>query len=202
MPKHPLTAVRDRSVLVVLDLHGRLQENVLDQDVVATNAVAVARIAAIAKIPILLTEQNPKALGHTLPQVRAALPGAPVLDKMAFSAFGEPAFVRALAGLGRAHLVVCGIMTHVCVCQTALDAIAAGHTVHVVGDAVSCWKESDHHAGLEKMRQAGAVIGTAELIAYEWLERAGTEEFRAALPWLKKKDPAPMLSLPAHPAHG
>lgn len=201
MPKHPLTAVRDRSALVILDLQGRLLETVLDRDTVTAAAALTARLAGIVKVPVLITEQNSKSLGHTLPQIRVAAPGARVIDKMAFSAFGDATFARTLADLGRSHLVVCGIMTHVCVCQTVLDAVAAGHTVHVVADAVSCGTLTDHHAGLDKMRQAGAVITSAELVAYEWLERAGTDEFRAALPWLKKKEVAP-APLPAHPASG
>lgn len=182
---HDLTAARDRSAVAALDLQGRLMEDILDRESVVANTAKLCRIAGLLKIPVLVTEQNPKALGHTLPQLRQALPAHRTVEKMSFSALGEESFRNALRETGRSHLVVCGIMTHVCVCQTVLDALAAGLTVHVVGDAVTCWKETDHHAGLEKMRRAGAVIASTELVIYEWLERAGTEEFRAALPYLK-----------------
>jgi nicotinamidase-related amidase len=192
---HPLTAARDRSVVALLDLQGRLMENVMDREAVAANTIQICRVAGIVKVPVLATEQNSKSLGHTMPQIREALPaGSRTIEKIAFSAFGEEGFAKALAETGRTHLVVCGIMSHVCVCQSVLDGVAAGYTVHVVGDAVSCWKELDHHAGLDKMRQAGAVITSTELVIYEWLERAGTDAFRAALPFLKHK-PSPPKAL-------
>lgn len=182
---HALTAPRDRSVVAVLDLQGRLMEKVLDRAAVIANAAKLCRVAGLLQVPVLVTEQNAKALGQTLPQIREAVPAFHPVDKLSFSAFGEEAFQRALGATKRTHLVVCGIMTHVCVCQTVLDALAAGLTVHVVGDAVTCWKELDHHAGLEKMQRAGAVVTSTELVIYEWLGRAGTEEFRRALPYLR-----------------
>jgi nicotinamidase-related amidase len=99
--------------------------------------------------------------------------------------FGEEAFAKALKATGRTHLVVGGIMTHICVCQTVLDALHHGYIVHLAEDAVSCWKRTDHAAGLEKMRKAGASIESSEIVVYEWLDRAGTPEFKAALPILK-----------------
>lgn len=186
---HPLTATREQTAVLVLDLQGRLMDRLLDRAAVVANTVRLCRVAGQLRIPVLATEQNARSLGPTLPPIREAIADFRPVDKMAFSAFGEEKFVRVLKDTGRPHLAVCGIMSHVCVCQTVLDAVAAGYIVHLVADAVSCWKQLDHDAGLEKMRKAGAVIASTELVIYEWLRTAGTPEFKAALPFLKEPGP-------------
>jgi len=184
--RHGLAAARHRCALVILDLQqGKLLDGLPDRDEVIAAAVKLCRIATIVEVPILATEQHPHALGPTHPAIREAILNCQPISKMAFSAFAEEEFSKAVLGAGRPHLVVSGIMTHICVCQTVLDAIAAGYIVHVAIDAVSCWKQADHEAAIEKMRQAGAVLESAEGVVCEWLERAGTPEFKAALPYLK-----------------
>jgi nicotinamidase-related amidase len=184
--RHPLVSARDRTAVLLLDLQaGPLMDKLPDRDGLVAAAARLARVAGLLKIPVLVTEQNAKALGTTHPALREALPGYAPIDKMSFSAFGEEAFEKALKATGRTHLVVGGIMSHICVCQTVLDALHRGYIVHLAADAVACWKASDHAAGLEKMRKAGASIESAEVVLYEWLDRAGTPEFKSALPFLK-----------------
>jgi nicotinamidase-related amidase len=184
--RHPLVAARDQSAVVLLDIQGGpLMDRLPDRDGLLAAAARLARVAGLLKVPVLVTEQNPKTLGTTHPALRDALPATDPVAKMSFSAFGEEAFAKALKTTGRTHLVVGGIMTHICVCQTVLDALHRGYVVHLAEDAVSCWKRTDHAAGLETMRKAGASVESVELIVYGWLERAGTPEFKAALPFLK-----------------
>ena len=174
MDRHPLVAARDRAAVVLLDLQaGPLMDKLPDRDGLLAAAAKLARVAGLLKIPVLVTEQNPKALGATHPALREALPEYRPIGKMSFSAFGEEALPKAIQATGRTHLVVGGIMSHICVCQTVLDALHRGYIVHLAADAVSCWKRSDHEAGLETMRKAGASIESAEVAIYEWLERAG-----------------------------
>lgn len=186
MDRHPLVAARDQAVVALLDLQaGPLMEKLPDRDGLLAAAAKLARVAGLLKVPVLVTEQNAKALGATHPSLRDALPACAPIAKMSFSAFGEEAFAKALKATGRTHLVVGGIMTHICVCQTVLDALHRGYIVHLVEDATSCWKRTDHAAGLDKMRKAGASVESAETVVYEWLDRAGTPDFKAALPFLK-----------------
>ena len=91
-----------------------------------------------------------------------------------------------LAALGRKQVVVAGYETHICVCQTALDAVAAGYQVHLVRDATSSRTKESAAVGVEKMAAAGVVPATAETVLFEWLGRAGTDEFRALLPVIKR----------------
>jgi nicotinamidase-related amidase len=104
---------------------------------------------------------------------------------MAFNCCAADPFVARLAGLGRHTLVLTGIEAHICVLQTALDALQRGYRVHVVADATGSRTPQNHELGLAVLRQAGVIVTSLEIVAYEWLEQAGTDVFRQALPLLK-----------------
>jgi nicotinamidase-related amidase len=106
---------------------------------------------------------------------------------MVFSCFGSEEFRSKLESLGRKQVVLAGYETHVCVCQTALDARAAGYQVHLARDASASRADVDYGVGVEKMAGAGVLPATAETVIFELLEKAGTDEFRALLPILKRK---------------
>lgn len=184
---HPQLLRRDQAVLVLVDVQERLHAEMSRRDEVARNLVKLAETARLLKVPVVLTEHAAKAFGPTIEPVRTALAGIAPLHKMVFSCFGSEEFRAALAALGRKQVVVSGYETHVCVCQTALDAQAAGYQVHVVRDASSSRTEGDYEVGLDKMAGAGVLPASAETVMFELLERAGTEEFRALLPVIKRK---------------
>ena len=185
--RHSLLLSRDRAVLVLVDLQERLHPHVVRKDEVAANVVKLVEAAKILGLPMIVTEHAVKAFGPTIEPVRSALASCAPVHKIVFSCFGSEEFGAKLQALGRPQLLVAGLETHICVCQTALDALARGYTVHVARDAVSARGEADHAAGLEKMARAGAVPATSEMAIYELLERAGTEEFRKILPLIKGK---------------
>ncbi|MBI3743795.1 MAG: isochorismatase family protein [Chloroflexi bacterium] len=107
------------------------------------------------------------------------------LGKMAFSCCSDEGFVEKIDALKRDTLVLAGMETHVCVQQTALEALSLGYKVHVVADAVTSRRREDWGAAIDKLRHAGAIITTTEMVAYEWIGRAGTPEFKGAMPYLK-----------------
>ena len=104
---------------------------------------------------------------------------------MSFSCCGSEDFVQRVYDSGRDTLIITGIETHVCVQQTALDAMTLGYKLHVVSDAVTSRRREDWSAATDKMRHAGAIISTTEMVAYELLGKAGTPEFKAAMAYLK-----------------
>jgi nicotinamidase-related amidase len=108
-----------------------------------------------------------------------------VLNKLEFSCFENQVLADAVAASGRKTLVVAGIETHVCIFHTAAHALRLGYTVHVVGDAVTSRSAFNRETGLRRLDRAGAVITSTEMVTFEWLNRAGTPEFRRALPLLK-----------------
>jgi isochorismate hydrolase len=143
-----------------------------------SNVKLLGTAARRLDVPIIATEQYPKGLGPTLPDVRAALDGVQPLAKTSFSCCGAEGFLDRLRALGRTEVVLVGIEAHVCVLLTALDLIAAGFRVSVVADAVCSRKPERQEIGLAQARQAGAVITTTETVVFQLLGRADTEVFR------------------------
>jgi len=183
---HPHLLDRARAVLVVVDVQERLHAEMVRRDETARNLVKLAEASRVLKVPVILTEHAVKAFGPTIEPLRAALGELAPLHKMAFSCFGSEEFRAKLAALGRSQVVVAGYETHVCACQTALDAVAAGYSVHVVRDATGSRTEENRAIGLEKMAGAGVVPASTETVIFELLQKAGTEEFRALLPVIKR----------------
>jgi nicotinamidase-related amidase len=163
---------RDRTALVVVDV----QEGFRSYDAFAGVAGACAKLVQAARIlgvPIIVSEQYPKGLGHTAPEV--GLQDEPRIEKTVFSAVRADGFDLD----GAEQAIVCGIEAHVCVSQTVHDLLDDGIEVHVPADAVGSRHELDCQRGLERMELAGAVVGTVEAALFELLERAGTPEFKA-----------------------
>jgi nicotinamidase-related amidase len=184
---HPNLLHRDRAVLVLVDVQDRLHAEGIRREQIAANVVKLAEAAKILRLPVVVTEHAVKAFGPTIEPVRAALAAYEPVHKMVFSCFGSEEFRAKLESLGRKQVVIAGYETHVCACQTALDAVAAGYSVHLVRDATSCRSEENYAIGVEKMSAAGVIPASTETVIFELLQRAGTDEFRALLPVIKRK---------------
>jgi nicotinamidase-related amidase len=163
---------RDRAALVVVDV----QEGFRPYPVFAGVAAACAKLVQAARIlglPALVSEQYPKGLGPSAPELD--LHDEPRIEKTVFSAVRAEGFDID----GAEQALVCGIEAHVCVSQTVHDLLAEGIEVHVPADAVGSRHDIDYQRGLERMERAGAVVTTVEAALFELLERAGTPEFKA-----------------------
>ena len=125
-------------------------------------------------MPVVVTEQYPRGLGETVPEVAEHLDGVPRLEKTVFSAAAAEGFDLG----GRDQALVCGIETHVCVSQTVHDLLHDGVEVHVAADAVASRSPEDRRVGLDKMERSGAVLSSTEMALFELLGRAGTDEFK------------------------
>lgn len=176
---------RNRSILVVIDIQERLFPNVYEYPRVLSRIDLLLSAAKLLQIPLLLTEQYPKGLGNTIEEIRQALPGIQPLTKMDFSCVSASGFKERLASLHRDQVVLAGIETHICVAQTALDLASRGDRVFVAADATSSRRPLDAQIAMRRLEQSGLTITTAEAVVFEWLRRAGTEEFKALQPKLK-----------------
>lgn len=182
---HAHKLMKDGSVLVVVDVQDKLLHAIHEWQEVLANTVKMVKYAQTLNVPVIITEQYPRGLGQTSQALLEVMTDKSIVEKTVFSCFGADGFAGKLNEFGAKTLVITGIETHICVNQTALDALARGYQVHIIADAVGSRAPFNKEIGLDKMRQAGAVISSAEIALYEWLERSDTKEFKAVLPLVK-----------------
>jgi nicotinamidase-related amidase len=150
-----------------------------ERDRITNNIKKLILSFSILNLPIIITEQYPKGLGHLIPLLRETIGKYGPIEKITFSCFGEDSFVDELKRLKAKSLIITGMETHICILQTALDALQQGYKVHLPEDAVCSQRKSDWQVGIEKMQRAGVIITSTETVIFELLERAGTPEFKA-----------------------
>jgi nicotinamidase-related amidase len=167
-----------RSALLVVDLQERLLPAIDGAAACLDRVRILIRAARALSVPVTVTEQYPKGLGHTTTALGPLLDGVPVLEKLHFSAAAEPRVRAHLAGLGRDMVVICGTESHVCVLQSAFGLADSGFTVFVVADAVASRAAENRALALERLRAGGIEVVTTEMVVFEWLQRAGTPQFR------------------------
>jgi nicotinamidase-related amidase len=175
--------IPSKSLVAVIDVQERLAA-AMPEERMARLVRGVGVLLEAAKLlgaSVLATEQYPKGLGPTLPEIAAKLDaiGAPRIEKTVFSATGAPEFVEGVERAAPATVIVVGMEAHVCVYQTVRDLIARGLTVMVAVDAVVSRRDEDRSTGISLCERAGGVPTTVETVVFDWLERAGTDEFRA-----------------------
>lgn len=177
----------EQCALVVIDIQEKLLPPIFQKEQLVRNTQLLIRLAGILKIPIILTTHYSKGLGNTVPELASLLPETRAIEKLAFSCFGSEVFCATLKRLpgNRNTVVLCGMESHICVAQTALAALREGYLVHVASDAVSSRTRWNWKVGLERMRDAGAVISSTEMVIYETLRLSGTSSFKDMLQYLK-----------------
>jgi nicotinamidase-related amidase len=165
----------DRTTLIVVDVQEAFRKAIPDFERIARATATLIEGAEAIGIPVVITEQYPKGLGETVPEVAEHLPdGVQPLEKVVFAASEAEGFDLE----GRDQALVCGIETHVCVNQTALDLLASGVDVQIAEDAVGSRTDENKRVGLHKMERAGATLTSVETALFELLGRAGTDEFK------------------------
>lgn len=176
--RHPAIARKEKTALVVIDVQEKIFQPIYRKQFILENIKKLVKFCQIMSIPIVLTEQYPKGLGQTVPEIRGTLDKYEPISKTAFSCFGSDEFNKRIGLLSVSTLIITGIETHVCVSQTALDGQEEKFDVVVISDAVSSRTEENWKVGLEKLRTSDITISSTEMIMYEILEKAGTPEFK------------------------
>jgi nicotinamidase-related amidase len=183
--RHPLEA--EQCALIVVDIQEKLLPPIFNKETMVKNAQLLIRLAGILSIPIVATTQYRKGLGATVPEVAELLGEVRTIDKLEFGCFGSDEFRSGLKKLpgNRNTLLLCGMEAHICVTQTALGALNDGYLVHVASDAVGARSEWNWKIGLDRMRAAGAVISSTEMMVYELLRCSGSQQFKELLAYIK-----------------
>jgi nicotinamidase-related amidase len=185
MARRPLEA--EGCALIVVDIQDKLLPPIFQKEQLVRNSQLLIRAAGILNIPAIVSTQYAKGLGGTVPEIASLLPDTEAIDKNLFSCFGSDVFCTLLKRLpgNRNTLLLCGMESHICVMQTALAALRDGYLVHVASDAVASRTEWNWKIGLDRMRAAGAVISSTEMMIYELMRSSTTPAFKQLLPYLK-----------------
>jgi nicotinamidase-related amidase len=174
----PTTLTTDNTVLVAIDFQERLFAVMHEKEKLLKNVLKLIKGAKVLEIPIVLTEQYPKGLGPTLPEIKELLPDIKPIEKVCFNCCDEEAFCDSLAALKRKQVLVAGIEAHICVYQTAAALYKAGYEVQVVGDCVSSREPENKKVSLLKMASAGISPTTMEMALFELLKVAKDDKFK------------------------
>ena len=175
---------RRHAALLLIDLQEKLLPAMWEQDRVLHHAAVLAQGCQILGLPVLVTEQYPKGLGPTVQPIASILQSFNPVEKLSFSSL-TPEIRSALVNQAVQDVVLCGIESHVCVTQTALDLLGSNFRVFLVGEACSSRTEANWRTGLARMQSSGAIPVSVEMVLFELLGRAGTEEFKRILPLIK-----------------
>ncbi len=169
---------RNKTALIVVDVQEKFRPVIFEMDRVIDNTKKVIEGASILGIPIIVTEQYPKGLGKTVDDIKDSLGDFKPIEKLSFSCFGDTKFIEELEKLNVTDIIILGIEAHVCITKTILDAIAKGYRVHLVTDAISSRSESNLKIAIERAKQSGAFLASSEMILFQLMDAAGTEEFK------------------------
>ncbi len=174
---------RGRSILCLVDLQQKLMPAIAGGDEVVANAGRLLAAAEELNVPVVSTEQNPKGLGPTVPELTRAEGAHPVVAKMTFDSCSAAGVMDALPA-GH-HIVLAGAEAHVCVLQTALGLLERSRRVFVVGDAVGSRRPENKKAALRRLERAGAEVVTTEMVIFEWLGSAEDPAFKSVIALVK-----------------
>jgi nicotinamidase-related amidase len=175
----------ENTALVVVDPQEKLMAAMPHRAETLAGIEKLVRAARLLHFPALVTLQYVKGLGPVCPELTEAVAGLPTFEKLSFSCCGNAAFLQTIKDLRRPRILLCGVETHVCVQQTAIDLMDGTRSVYVCADAVCSRRDLDRDVALDRLRDCGAIVTTVEAAIFEMLKAAGTAEFKACLPLWK-----------------
>ncbi|PSC73207.1 Isochorismatase domain-containing 2 [Micractinium conductrix] len=180
----------DETALLVCDVQERFRPVISGFPAVVDTSRRMLRAASALQLPVIVTEQYPKALGNTVEELQPHIPpGSPVVAKTLFSMCTDEVNA-ALEGLPAVKKVlIVGIETHVCVLQTCLDLLERGYEVHIVVDGVSSQRLGDRSVALQRLAQAGAFLATSEMVMFQMMRNTGHPAFKAVSALCKEERP-------------
>ncbi|NLB51059.1 MAG: isochorismatase family protein [Clostridiaceae bacterium] len=176
MEKYSLN--REETLLMIIDIQDRLVPVMGDKDQVIHYSKILLQAAEEMNFPVLVTEQYPKGLGRTVPELLELVGEEQIFVKNSFTACTDQV-KEELVRQGRKKILIAGMETHVCVFQTARDLLAAGYQVFLASDAVTSRARFNYLNGLDLIQSMGAVITNTETAIFDLLKVSGTPEFKA-----------------------
>ena len=186
----------DNSFLLVVDVQTRLVPVISEIEQILKRNEALLSACEKMEIPVVFTEQYPKGVGHTVPRLRNLATRAAIYEKIHFDAAAEPEFLALIKAIGRQEAVVTGTEAHVCVMQTALGLRSQNYAVRLCADATGSRTRIDKEIALRRMASEGLSLVTTEMVIFEWLRRAATNEFSEMLPYIRELVDVQLIDAP------
>ncbi len=170
--------ISDQTLLLIIDVQEKLVPAMSGAANLVGRLVTLIKGIHLLNIPIIYTEQYPKGLGATVPEIRDLLEKEVRCEKQSFSCCLNPDFNETLKRRKRHQILIGGIETHVCVFQTCLDLLADGYAVYLVADTVASRKESDSSLALRVLENGGVNLRSVEMVLFELLQTSRHEKFK------------------------
>ena len=177
MPKSSRLLSPDRCALIVVDIQEKLLPKIIGHRSLCWNAERLLKAAELCRVPTFVTEQYPRGLGKTVERLANLIPSPH--EKLSFSVYGCDSFRESLDSSPNIdQVVLCGIETHICMLQSAMDLVAEGFDTFIAVDAVGARHPEDHSVALQRLANEGVSMATTEGILFEWCESAEAEVFK------------------------
>jgi nicotinamidase-related amidase len=176
---------RTSTCLLIVDIQDRLLPQIFEKERLVREAARLIQGVTVLQVPIFVTEQYRKGLGLTVPEIASLVKEFSPIEKETFSACGADGLVQNLKSHNIRDVLLCGMESHICILNTCLDLLTDGFNVFVIADAISARNPENTRLALERMRNAGAVIASTEMVLFELLGRAATNEFKEILKLVK-----------------
>lgn len=168
----------ENTILVIIDVQDKLFNVLKDKSDILESTVKLIKGVSSLGMPIIITEQYPKGIGKTVKEISGLLLEVRPIEKMSFSCMGEDVFRAEVEKTGRKNVIICGIETHVCIYQTAMDLLSEGYNVIVAVDCVSSRSKINKKTAITKMAGSGANITTSEMALFELIKSANHPKFK------------------------
>ena len=169
-----------QSALLIIDMQEAFRAKIADFNKTAARIALVTTAAKLLKLPVVVTEQYPKGLGHTATEISEGLPEeTEIVEKTTFSSCGAQQFEAQLKRSGVKQVIVSGIEAHICVNQTVHDLLANGFQVHLLTDCITARQPNDKETAFRKMWMSGALPSSVEMALFELMRDAKHEQFKA-----------------------
>ncbi|HNX76381.1 MAG TPA: isochorismatase family protein [Candidatus Rifleibacterium sp.] len=169
--RHSDILSREGSILLISDVQKKCIKPIYKKEAMINNIKSLVSFAGMIGLPVVLTELSPQKFGGTIEELKKLVPRLEPIKRSRYSCFGSEDLTLRLEAMNTNTLIVAGMETHISVCPTVLDALSRGYRVHVVLNATSSTKKVNWKVAIEKMRRAGAVITTMEIVIHEMIGR-------------------------------
>jgi len=175
----------DRSGLFIIDLQSKLLKAMFNKDELIENCQKLIKGCILLELPVFLTEQNPEGLGKTSKVIKNAIGEAEPIEKSTFSCSGIDGFINKVRSHKLDQIILCGIESHVCVWQSAMDFLSSDFQVVVAKDCTSSRRQTDYQNALQRMAQEGIAVDSTEMILFEMIKSHDTDVFKKILELIK-----------------